>query len=166
MRQVAGVVMVLVASLGLGGAATAQPYPPVEAAVTCEATTTEAGQSVVCEGSGFEPGSDVDVEVVGPDGERVSDSTVQADSDGVARSPISFGSDLEAGEYEVAFVGADTDGAEAAGTQVVQVRTDIEDSAGGMSLVVLLVVLLILLILGGGAVFAWRQRSGGARTSD
>jgi hypothetical protein len=164
-RRVAGAVVVLVASLGLGGAvASAQPYPPVEAAVMCGATTAEAGQSVVCEGSGFGPGSDVDIEAVSPDGRSVFSDTVQADANGVARSLIAFGSNPEDGAYQVSFSGVDDDGAEAGAVQVVQVREGVVDPGEGMSLRGMLFVLLVVLILVGSAVVAWRQRSNVART--
>jgi len=164
-RQVAGAVVVLVASLGLGGAvASAQPYPPVEAAVMCSATAVDAGQAVVCEGSGFAPGSDVDVEAVGPDGQSVFSATAQADNSGVARSLVVFGSNSADGGYEVSFSGVDADGAEAGGTQVVQIREGIVDPGEGMSLLGMAVVVLVALALVGAAVLTWWQWSNRTRT--
>lgn len=160
--------LTILATLVLGGTAFAQSYPAGPSPISCSESVVQAGSSFTCTADGFKAGSSVAVSATGStasDGTWTYDTTVQADSSGVATATIQVPGDA-VGPVSVTFSGIDPNdqtrvlSAVAVATVAAAPAdgTGDETAATGSDFTTGIIAVVTLLVLGGGLLFATRRR--------
>lgn len=166
-RLLIGAALGVIASFGLPAAAAiaAPAYPPSVGGLTVSASTVTAGGSVSVAGSGFEPGSSVNVTVRVSGVGIVDNFSVVADMNGSIATAVRL---TVAGETTIVVTGVDVNGAPRILTTVVEAASaggSSGSASGGASLPNTGASIRIPLVLGGalllggcGAILSTRRR--------
>lgn len=106
-------------------------YAPDECSLAANTTEAEPGGTITLTGTGFMPNSEVTLEVLGVNLERISLGTVMTDANGNFSVEVTLPDGLPPGQYTITATGIDPFGNERVLSIVVTVGSEAPSSGGG-----------------------------------